>query len=134
VHAASSSRASVPLREGMAIIASAAANCTPVWMKRSFAKSAQDFGCGLPLRSRPQVRLKLSPAGPMVLHAPSVWERRSLPALIKASLRNQIGLFLFGSRIVAEGAVHGPRAVRDSERPRGQEIKVFLRDTPRRVR
>src|SRR5216684_8863183 len=38
---------------------------------------------------------KLSPAGPMVLHAPSVWERRSLPALIKASLRNQIGLFLF---------------------------------------
>ena len=37
---------------------------------------------------------KLSPAGPMVLHAPSVWERRSLPALIKASLRNQIGLFL----------------------------------------
>src|ERR1022692_5247082 len=30
----------------------------------------------------------------MVLHAPSVWERRSLPALIKASLRNQIGLFL----------------------------------------
>src|SRR5216684_5475529 len=37
---------------------------------------------------------KLSPAGPMVLHAPSVWERRSLPALIKASLRDQIGLFL----------------------------------------
>jgi hypothetical protein len=33
----------------------------------------------------------------MVLHAPSVWERRSLPALIKASLRNQIGLFLFES-------------------------------------
>ena len=33
----------------------------------------------------------------MVLHAPSVWERRSLPALIKASLRNQIGLFLFQS-------------------------------------
>lgn len=32
----------------------------------------------------------------MVLHAPSVWERRSLPALIKASLRNQIGLFLLG--------------------------------------
>src|ERR1700733_2434249 len=26
----------------------------------------------------------------------SVWESRSLPALIKASLRNQIGLFLFG--------------------------------------
>src|SRR5260221_10295239 len=26
---------------------------------------------------------KLSPAGPMVLHAPSVWERRSLPALNK---------------------------------------------------
>src|ERR1700688_5010838 len=40
---------------------------------------------------------KLSPAGPMVLHAPSVWERRSLPALIKASLRNQIGLFLLGT-------------------------------------
>jgi hypothetical protein len=28
----------------------------------------------------PSKRLKLSPAGPMVLHAPSVWERRSLPA------------------------------------------------------
>jgi hypothetical protein len=50
----------------------------------------------------PSRRLKSSPAGPMVLHAPSVWESfrqaqdklRSLPALIKASLRNQIGLFL----------------------------------------
>jgi hypothetical protein len=31
----------------------------------------------------PSNRLKLSPAGPMVLHAPSVWERRSLPALNK---------------------------------------------------
>jgi hypothetical protein len=31
----------------------------------------------------------------MVLHAPSVWERRSLPALIKAVERNLDGLFLF---------------------------------------
>jgi hypothetical protein len=31
----------------------------------------------------PSRRLKLSPAGPMVLHAPIVWERRSLPALNK---------------------------------------------------
>jgi ribosomal protein L34 len=31
----------------------------------------------------PSKRLKLSAAGPMVLHAPSVWERRSSPALNK---------------------------------------------------
>ena len=37
---------------------------------------------------------KLSPAGPMVLHAPSVWERRSLPALIKADHGDMVGLFL----------------------------------------
>jgi hypothetical protein len=30
----------------------------------------------------------------MVLHAPSVWERRSLPALIKATNRNVGSLFL----------------------------------------
>jgi hypothetical protein len=32
----------------------------------------------------------------------SVWESRSLPALIKASLRNQIGLFLFGNYLLVE--------------------------------
>jgi hypothetical protein len=42
---------------------------------RSFAKAAQDFGRRLPLPSltlgslTPPKRLKLSPAGPMVLHA-----------------------------------------------------------------
>src|SRR5260370_25540077 len=42
----------------------------------------------------PSMRLRLSPAGPMVRHAPSVWERRSLPAQIKATFRNECGLFL----------------------------------------
>jgi hypothetical protein len=37
---------------------------------------------------------EVSTAGPMVLHAPSVWERRSLPALIKATNRNVGSLFL----------------------------------------
>src|SRR5260370_26564484 len=31
----------------------------------------------------------------------SVWESRSLPALIKASLRNQIGLFLFCAFVIS---------------------------------
>jgi hypothetical protein len=62
------------------------------------AKSCFDLSVILPRGTHPfpSRTRKLSPAGPMVLHAPSVWERRSLPALIKASLRNQIGLFLLG--------------------------------------
>ena len=35
----------------------------------------------------------------------SVWESRSLPALIKASLRNQIGLFLM--QRIASKTLHG---------------------------
>src|ERR1700688_355274 len=63
------------------------------------AKSCSDLSVILPrgIHPFPSRTRKLSPAGPMVLHAPSVWERRSLPALIKASLRNQIGLFLLGT-------------------------------------
>jgi hypothetical protein len=48
-----------------------------LWRGRSFAKNAQDFGRRLPREGRaltPSKRLKLSPAGPMVLHAPSLWE------------------------------------------------------------
>ena len=66
--------------------------------------SCSDLSVILPrgIHPFPSRTRKLSPAGPMVLHAPSVWESfrqaqdklRSLPALIKASLRNQIGLFL----------------------------------------
>jgi hypothetical protein len=91
---------------------------------RSFAKNAQDFGRRPPARKEraltPSKRLKLSPAGPMVLHAPSVWERRSLPALIKASLRNQIGLFLSRYRC-------GFRVRREQERvthPRNDEDAI----------
>ena len=39
---------------------------------------------------------KLSPAGPMVLHAPSVWERRSLPALNKGQSERSDWPFPFG--------------------------------------
>jgi len=36
--------------------------------ERFLAKTAQNFGCGLPLLSRLQKRLKLSTAGPIVQH------------------------------------------------------------------
>jgi hypothetical protein len=42
---------------------------------------------------------RLKRSWPIVTARESVWESRSLPALIKASLRNQIGLFLFAFKI-----------------------------------
>ena len=61
--------------------------------------SCSDLSVILPrgIHPFPSRTRKLSPAGPMVLHAPSVWERRSLPALIKAAFRNECGLFLLQS-------------------------------------
>ena len=85
-------------------------------VKRIFAeilrKKRSGFRQKAPARKEralmPSKRLKSGPAGPMVLHAPSVCEPlrqaqerlRSLP-LIKASLRNQVGFFPFGPRIAA---------------------------------
>src|SRR5258708_30025201 len=37
-------------------------------------KNVRDFRLRAPASLTPAMRLKLSPAGPMVLHAPSVWE------------------------------------------------------------
>src|SRR6266481_3395537 len=49
------------------------------------ARSCYELSVILPrgIHPFPSRTRKLSPAGPMVLHAPSVWERRSLPALNK---------------------------------------------------
>src|SRR5579864_9279877 len=71
---------------------------------RSLAQTARDFGRRLP-RSKseltPSKRLKLSSAGPMVLHAPSVRESRLLPARIKSTFGNELGVFRFGAVAVS---------------------------------
>jgi hypothetical protein len=58
--------------------------CLPLGYPEILRKERSGFRQKAPAREgralTPSKRLKLSPAGPMVLHAPSVWERRSLPA------------------------------------------------------
>src|SRR6202795_5393831 len=80
------------------------------------AKSCSDLSVILPrgIHPFPSRTRKLSPAGPKILHAPSVWERRSLPALNKGQFEKSDWPFSFGSRGAGDPSAAKERSLRIS--------------------